>query len=98
MRAAPAATRAPERTKIFVMWPSTWGMIAAEPRDFSVATYSLLSSTETERATSILTGMPGGPWGCAPPAWQAPRVARQRARPATEGGKGLRLMGREPRP
>ena len=39
--ARPSATRAPERTKMLVMCPSTCGMIAAEPRDFSVATYSL---------------------------------------------------------
>ena len=62
MRGVPRATRSPERTKILVTWPSTCGMIAAERRDFRVAMYSLLSSTVTIRAASILTGTPPGPW------------------------------------
>src|SRR5206468_10875811 len=84
---APSGTRAPERTKIFVMWPSTCGMIAADPRDLRVATYSLLSSTATERATSILTGVPGGPW-----AWGPLRQARLAAATAM-ARKVLWIMG-----
>ena len=34
----PGATRSPERTKIRVTCPSTWGMMAAESRERSVAT------------------------------------------------------------
>jgi hypothetical protein len=46
------------------MCPSTWGMIAADPRDFKVATYSLLSSIGTACATWIFTGVGGGPLAC----------------------------------
>src|SRR5438132_473017 len=63
VRSVETVTRSPTRT---VMWPSTCGMIADDPRDLSVATYSLLSSTATDWATWILTGMPGGPWACGP--------------------------------
>ena len=46
--------------------PSTWGMITAVSRDFRVETYSVVSLTEINFAVSTFTGMPCGPWGCAP--------------------------------
>src|SRR5882724_6217951 len=51
---------------MLVLWPSTWGMITAVSRDFRVATYSVVSFTATRRAISTFTGIPAGPWGCAP--------------------------------
>ena len=63
MSGVPAVTRSPGCTKISVIWPSTCGMITADSRDLSVATYSLASSTLDSSATWILTGMPPGPWG-----------------------------------
>ena len=76
-----------ERTKMFVICPSTCGMIAADPRDLSVATYSLLSSTATDLATWILTGMAGGAGGGT--AWHA-RTDKASARTGTMGfGKDL---------
>ena len=41
-------------------------MITAVSRDFRVETYSVVSLTEISLAVSTFTGMPGGPWGCAP--------------------------------
>jgi hypothetical protein len=46
---------------MFVICPSTCGMITAESRDFSVATYSVASSTGVACATSTFTGIAGGP-------------------------------------
>jgi hypothetical protein len=42
-------------------------MMSAESRDRSVATNSLVSSMGTARATTIFTGVGGGPWFCALP-------------------------------
>ncbi len=73
MSTVPAATRWPERTRIWVTSPSTCGMITAESRDFRVATYSVESSTGTTRAVSIFTATAGGaPLPLAPPAQLTP--------------------------
>jgi hypothetical protein len=60
----PASTRSPECTKIRVICPSTCGMITADSRDFSVATYSDASLTGTACACSTLTGIAPGPAAC----------------------------------
>ncbi len=52
-------------TKIFVTCPSTCGIITAESRDLSVATYSVESLTGVGRATCTFTGIAGGPPACA---------------------------------
>src|SRR6266436_774921 len=46
--------------------PSTCGMITAASRDFSVATYSVVSFTGISFAVCTLTGIPAGPGGAAP--------------------------------
>src|SRR4029453_6740007 len=66
IRGVPAAPRAPGRPRISRIFPPPSGRTTDEARDFSVATYSVLSGTFRERATSILTATPAGPWG--PPA------------------------------
>src|SRR6202022_1190279 len=45
-----------------VTQPSTWGMITADSRDFTVATYSLESLTGRYLAIWILTGIAICPW------------------------------------
>src|SRR5579864_4467297 len=57
MSAAPWRTRSPERTLIFVIQPSTCGLIAAERRDFRVAKYSEESGMSTSCAICVFTGI-----------------------------------------
>src|SRR5579864_5427760 len=57
MSAAPWRTRSPERTLIFVIQPSTCGLIAAERRDFKVAKYSEESGMSTSCAICVFTGI-----------------------------------------
>src|SRR5579864_2684861 len=65
MSGAPSATRSPDFTKIFVITPSTRGLIVVEFRDFSVAANSEVSSTLLGWATCISTCIGGGPpCGC----------------------------------
>ena len=58
-------------------------MMTAESRDFSVATYSVVSLTETALTSCSFTGTPPGPWGAplAGPLLQATPSA-VRSRPA----------------
>src|SRR5262249_45872225 len=57
--AAPRATRWPDTTSICVIWPSTCGCTAVDLRDFSVATYSVVSSIGAGPATVSATGVGG---------------------------------------
>src|SRR5215471_20081196 len=62
MMGSPAATWFPEWTKIWVMIPSTCGMITAVSRDFRVETYSVDTSTFSGFAVRTFTGIAwGGP-------------------------------------
>ena len=78
----PAATRSPDLTFMCVIWPSTCGLIVVEWRDFSVATYSVVSFTFCGSATTICTGIawPAAPAGLADCLVPQPSVeiARQR--------------------
>src|ERR1700688_548908 len=69
----PALTWSPDFTKILVIWPSTWGLMAAEWRDLRMARYSLLSEIFCAWTTCTCTGMAcmAGPAGPAGPFWQA---------------------------
>src|SRR6478672_6173185 len=58
-------------------------MITAVSRDFRVATYSVVSFTETSFAVSTFTSIPEGPWGwaprTAPPLHATPSIATAKA-------------------
>src|SRR5450432_2663787 len=79
----PALTWSPDFTKILVIWPSTWGLMAAEWRDFRMARYSLESAICWDWTMWTCTGMACGA-GAAGGAlfWQATaksKVASRRA-------------------
>src|SRR5262249_9559305 len=54
-------TRSPDFTRIFVICPSTCGLIAAERRDFRMDKYSVVSGIFADVATFTCTGMAAGP-------------------------------------
>ena len=60
-RGSPFVTWSPDRTRIAVSDPLTWGCIMAEFRDLIVATYSLLCATGSMATVSVCTGRPCGP-------------------------------------
>jgi len=71
-----------------VTCPSTCGMMSAESRERSVATKSVVSSMGMALATTILTGMGGGPWFCAlPPRHAMPRARAVAHRPKAAAGR-----------
>ena len=57
----PAFTSSPDFTNIFVICPSTCGLITADCRDFSTDKYSVVSGMRTDCATCTCTGIAGGP-------------------------------------
>jgi hypothetical protein len=68
-------------------------MIAAESRERSVATKSVVSSMGTALATTILTGMGGGACPCPPPRRQPPtRATAASAAPATAESRRARFF------
>src|SRR5450631_2504048 len=73
----PALTWSPDFTKILVIWPSTWGLMTAEWRDFRMARYSLESAICWDWTMWTWTGMA---WGAGPAGgalfWQAPTKSR----------------------
>jgi hypothetical protein len=76
----PAVTRSPDFTKIFVICPSTWGLIVAECRDFKMDKYSVVSGIFCDFAICTCTGIACTAPPAASPADVFPHPARKVAK------------------